>query len=178
VFVLNEKVVYPGHGVARVNRIIEKKVAGTVTHFFELVFLHKDMTILVPIKNLSAVGIRRLASYENIDELMEMLSDPTVTPRHSESLVTNWNKRSKEYQGKLRTGNIREICKIYKDLRSIENKKELSFGEKNLLQQTEALLVEEIALVKQVEEETAIEQLRALVCSSLPPKSTGTVRTT
>ncbi|MDZ4129509.1 MAG: hypothetical protein U1E02_35885, partial [Hydrogenophaga sp.] len=73
--------------------------------------------------------------------------------------------------------NIQEICKIYKDLRSIEKKKELSFGEKNLLQQTEALLVEEIALVKQVEEEKAVEQLRSLVCS-LPPKNVGSMRTT
>lgn len=176
-FVLNEKVVYPGHGVARVNRIIEKRVAGTITHFFELVFLHKDMTILVPINNLASVGIRRLTSGQNINELMEKLSEPTVVQKLPETLASNWNKRSKEYQGKLRTGNIQEICKIYKDLRSIEKKKELSFGEKNLLQQTEALLVEEIALVKQVGEDKAVEQLRALVCCQ-PPKSMGPMRTT
>lgn len=176
-FVLNEKVVYPGHGVARVNRIIEKKIAGTTARFFELVFLHKDMTILVPINNLTSVGIRRLTSGKSINELMEQLSEISIPPKLPESLVSNWNKRSKEYQGKLRTGNIQEICKIYKDLRSIEKKKELSFGEKNLLQQTEALLVEEIALVKQVEEEKAVEQLRSLVCS-LPPKTVSSVRTT
>ncbi len=176
-FVLNEKVVYPGHGVARVNRIIEKRVAGTITHFFELVFLHKDMTILVPINNLASVGIRRLTSGQNINELMEKLSEPTVVQKLPETLASNWNKRSKEYQGKLRTGNIQEICKIYKDLRSIEKKKELSFGEKNLLQQTEALLVEEIALVKQVGEDKAVEQLRALVCCQRP-KSMGPMRTT
>lgn len=175
-FALNEKVVYPGHGVARVNRIIEKQVAGTIMHFYELVFLHKDMTILVPVNNMSTVGLRGLTSDKSINELMVKLSEPAVPPKIPDALANNWNKRSKDYQGKLRTGNIYEICKIYKDLRSIEKTKELSFGEKNLLQQTEALLVEEIALVKEVGEERAVQELRSLVCS-VSVKSISSVRT-
>ena len=69
----------------------------------------------------------------------------------------------KEYQGKLRTGNLRKICEIYKDLKHIEMQKELSFGEKNLLSQTEALLVEEISLVNNMETDKAMQQLRLLV---------------
>ena len=78
-----------------------------------------------------------------------MLSEP-VNYVHHETVTTNWNKRNKEYQGKIRTGNLREICEIYKDLKHIQCQKELSFGEKNLLHQTEGLLVEEIALVSNI----------------------------
>lgn len=161
-FVLGEKVVYAGHGVAQIHRIIEKQVAGSKTCFFELKFLNKDMTILVPTHNLTTVGVRRLSSRENIDDLFVMLAQPCERAT-SELVTNNWNKRNKEYQGKLRTGNLREICKIYKDLKNISETKELSFGEKNLLHQTEALLVEEIAIVEDVNEDKAIEQLRALV---------------
>ena len=161
-FVLGEKVVYAGHGVAQIHRIIEKQVAGSITSFFELKFLNKDMTILVPTNNLTTVGVRRLSSRENIDDLFRMLAEP-CEPATSELTTNNWNKRNKEYQGKLRSGNLREICKIYKDLKNISETKELSFGEKSLLQQTEALLVEEIAIVEDVNEDKAIEQLRALV---------------
>ena len=39
---------------------VEKQVAGATTSFFELIFLNKDMTILVPTNNLTAVGVRSL----------------------------------------------------------------------------------------------------------------------
>lgn len=159
-FVLDEKVVYPGHGVAKISRIIDKIVAGSPTRFFELKFLNKDMTILVPIDNLDVVGLRRLSSPDSINTIFKILSEPIdLIPSE---MIGNWNKRNKEYQGKLRTGNLHDICKIYRDLRYISIYKELSFGEKTLLQQTELLLAQEISLVKKIGEDKMIEQLRSL----------------
>lgn len=160
-FALNEKVVYPGHGVAQISQIVEKKVAGAKVSFFELRFLNKDMTILVPVQTSTSVGIRRLSSYENITAIFKMLAKPSARMAR-ETTASNWNKRNKEYQCKLRTGSIQEIGEIYRDLKYIAAKKELSFGEKTLLAQTETLLVEEISLVTKVDEEKAIENLRAV----------------
>ncbi|HLB40163.1 MAG TPA: CarD family transcriptional regulator [Candidatus Babeliales bacterium] len=157
---LEEKVVYPGHGVARVNRIIEKKIGDKVAHFFELVFLHKDMMILVPVDNIEVVGLRKLSSEQSIDEIFAILSAPNdSTPIHL-TVPSSWNKRSKKYQFKIKTGDIIEISKIYRDLIHISQHKELSFGERNLLMQTELLLAEEISLVKNKVEEQAVELLR------------------
>lgn len=161
-FVLGEKVVYAGHGVAKISRVVEKKVAGATASFFELKFVSKDMTVLVPTNNLVSVGVRRLSSRENINDVFKILSQPAEYVPH-ELATSNWNKRNKEYQCRLRTGNLSEICKIYRDLKHMSAQKELSFGEKNLLSQTESLLVEEIAIVENIVEEKAIEQLRSLV---------------
>ncbi len=159
-FCLHEKVVYPGHGVAQISRIVEKLVAGHQTCFFELKFLNKDMTILVPTQNLSSVGIRRLCSTEHISDIFKTLSAPSA--RLSYDTVSNWNKRNKDYQCKLRTGDLQEICKIYRDLKNMSGYKELSFGEKALLHQTEMLLAQEISLVRNMNEEKAVEHLRSL----------------
>ena len=161
-FSLHEKVVYPGHGVAKVNRIITRKVAGETASFFELKFLNKDMTILVPTNNAVSAGIRPLSSQKNINDIFKMLSEPDGFT-HTEAMASNWNKRNKEYQGRIRTGSLQEICKIYRGLKHIEGRKELSFGEKSLLHQTEALLVEEISLVSDMKQEKATERLRSLV---------------
>ncbi len=168
-FSLGDKVVYPGHGVAKISGIVEKIVAGNVSRFFELEFLNKDMTILVPVSNLSSVGLRKLSSDEVINNAFEILSQPAKLCR--DSMLGNWNKRSKDYQCKLRTGDLYEICRIYRDLNHLAARKELSFGEKNLLLQTEALLVEEISLVKEVEEEKAIARLRSLFMDTKPMAS-------
>jgi len=157
---VNEKVVYPGHGVARVTCAVEKNVAGHKVLFYELSFINKDMTILIPVHNLTSAGIRKLSTQENIEDVFSMLARP-AKKGVSELISSNWNKRNKEYQIKLRTGSLSEIGRVYRDLKCIASEKELSFGEKNLLQQTEMLLAQEISIVKQVDEDKAIQQLRS-----------------
>jgi len=160
-FSQGEKVVYPGHGVARVCRVVEKHVGGNASRFFELRFLNKDMIILVPVSNAMAIGIRHLSTPTNIKSVLAFLGRPEAVI--CDTVASNWNKRNKEYQGKIRSGDLREIGEIYRNLRRISRRKELSFGEKKLLNQTESLLVEEIALVKNVVREEATEELRSLV---------------
>lgn len=164
-FCLNEKVVYPGHGVARVQRIITKLVGGCEASFYELIFLNKDMTVLVPTANADAVGLRPLSSHELIQDVFITLTAPARRINHFEFTASNWNKRNKEYQLKLKTGDLKELSEIYRDLHFISTHKELSFGEKHLLAQIESLLVEEISLVEELGQEKTIEHLRAL-CSA------------
>lgn len=160
-FALNEKVVYPGHGVAQISRIIDKKIENTVICFYELKFLNKEMTVLVPTNNFLSIGVRQLSTNKNIDDVLELLSLPVGREYH-DLTASNWNKRSKEYQSKIRTGSIKCIGEIYRDLKYISHHKELSFGEKNLLLQTESLLVEEISLVVDIERDKVVERLRTL----------------
>lgn len=165
-FSVNEKVVYPGHGVARINRIVTKMVVGNEASFYELVFLHKDMTILVPTNNADTIGVRCLSSQKSIDDVVAILTTPARRLNQFEFTASNWNKRNKEYQLKLKTGNLRELCEIYRDLHVIALRKELSFGEKSLLQQIESLLVEEISLVQDTGADKTIEYLRSLCAAT------------
>jgi CarD family transcriptional regulator len=163
-YALNEKVVYPGLGVAYINNIIKKQVAGHAVYFYELVFLHQDMTILVPIDNAQTVGMRKLSSRDSITEIFTLLAEP-ANPVMCEPLMSNWNKRNKGYKEKLQTGDPREICRIYRYLQHLSKRKELSFGEKDLLRQTELLLVEEVAEVRGIHEEMATDQIRKAISS-------------
>ena len=156
----DEKVVYPGHGVAQINRIIERNIGGKITKFFELKFISKEMTILVPVDNVDAIGIRKISSEDDIGHMFKVFERPCKQV-HAE-LAPNWNKRNKEYLGKIRSGKLTDMCEIYRDLKSIEKQKELSFGEKNLLHQTESLLAQEIALACDMQEDKATIQLRKL----------------
>jgi CarD family transcriptional regulator len=167
-FCIQEKVVYPGHGVAHIKRIIKKLVGGKEASFYELVFLNKDMTILVPTENAEAVGLRSLSSHEYVLGVFSTLTKPGHPPT-PEFTPANWSKRNKDYQTKIKNGDLKELCMIYRDLHAISTHKELSFGEKTLFQQIESLLVEEISLVEKVGEEKTMEHLRSL-CAGLPEK--------
>lgn len=162
-FSRSEKVIYPGYGVAHINRVVEKKIAGTIKYFFELKFLNKDMIVLIPIDNEKPIGIRKLSSKECIENIFKMLAVPFDTLLIHDMSMSNWNKRNKEYQAKLRRGDLIEIGEIYRDLQHIGLQKELSFGERALLQQTETLLVEEISLIKNMTEQETILFIRQLL---------------
>lgn len=168
-FFLNEKVVYPGHGVAQISRIVEKSMGNHQVKFYELSFLNKDMTILIPTQTIAQTGIRGLSSVKGIKDMLQMLSVPSKKGIQELTSV-NWNKRNKEYQLRLRSGSLREIGRVYHDLKSISQHKELSFGEKNLLHQTETLLAQEISIVNKVEENKAVECLRSFFVSGASSK--------
>ncbi len=162
-FALNEKVVYPGHGVAKITRVIERTIGGCKEKFFELKFLDSDMTSLVPVANLSSVGIRKVSSHETIDEMFKKLSRPTEQVRTECATYcgSNWGKRLKKYEGKISTGDPLKICDIYRDLKILSTHKDLSFGEEKLLQKIEHLLAQEISIASEINEEQALVRLRS-----------------
>lgn len=160
-FSLNQKVVYPGYGVAEVVRIFEKKFRDQVAILCELQFLNKDMTVMVSAEKAQEIGVRPLSSTDHINTVFETLLQPATRLDSLAASSNNWNRRNKEYQNKLRTGSLKDISEIYRDLKTISHHKELSFGEKNLLNKTEALLVEEISAAETLKEEKALEKLRS-----------------
>lgn len=169
-FSLGQKVVYPGYGVAEVARIFEKQVGQSISTFFQLKFTGqnmKDMTVMVPMDRAQEVGIRVLSSSDFINSIFEKFMQPAKKIDQYELSASNWNRRNKEYQNKLRTGSLKDISEIYCDLKHISHQKELSFGEKNLLSKTESLLVEEIAAAENVDKDSAIERLRSFFVPSM-----------
>lgn len=157
-FLLNEKVIYPGYGVATINRLVERLVLNKKTNFFELKFFNKDMTVLIPEDRLESIGVRKLSTLKELAAMFERLNMFTVHDIITEHNASTWNKRNKEYQSKLRSGQLSQISAIYKELQLIALDKELSFGERNLFNQIEFLLIEEISAVKQNE---PIEDIRS-----------------
>lgn len=157
-FLVNEKVVYPGYGVALISKLVKRLVSGKQTSFYELKFFNKDMTVLVPEDRIEEVGIRRLSTEQDLDMMFKVLSEP-YKRNDLEVGLNNWNKRNKKYQLNLRSGDLLKICYIYKDLEWISKTKELSFGERTLKSKIEQLLVEEISVVKNVNQEKALKYL-------------------
>ncbi len=157
-FLVNDKVVYPGYGVALISKLVQRFVSGKMTSFYELKFFNKDMSVLIPEDRIQAAGIRKLSSHQDLEEMFKVLSEP-VKKGNYEIGFNNWNKRNKKYQLNLRSGDLLKICYIYKDLEWISKTKELSFGERNLKTKIEQLLIEEISVVKNIDKEKALKIL-------------------
>lgn len=179
-FFLNEKVVYPGYGVAFVSKLVKKNISGKQASFYELKFFNKDMAVLIPEEKLELVGIRRLSSNQELEEIFDILAKPlSMTDIYNDAgLNVNWNKRNKRYQMHLQSGDLLKIVQIYKDLERISSIKELSFGERNLKSKIEQLLTEEISVVKNIDKKEAFNYLKNNISMSQISVDVDNKRTT
>ncbi len=53
----------------------------------------------------------------------------------------------------LKSGSLIEVAKVLRDLSRLRSEKELSFGERRLLEQARQLVVREVALARRVKED-------------------------
>ena len=156
-FVAGGKAVYPGYGVAEVKGVENRTISGSEQRFYVLRVLSKDMTLMVPMANADSVGLRNLIESDEVEKVYDVLR------KRGEKISTaTWNRRYREYTEKIRTGSLYEIATVLRDLSLLRSDKELSYGERNMLENARELLVQELALVKGISEEAIgaeIEQI-------------------
>lgn len=156
-FSVGDKVVYPGHGVAEVTGLEAREISGTALEFYVLRVLENNVKVMVPKHNAKSVGLRRLVGQEEVDEVYAVLKQ-----RGGKISTATWNRRYREYMEKINTGSLVEIASVLRDLCILRSDKELSFGERKMLDTARTLLVQELALAKGEDDEAVAKELDGL----------------
>jgi len=156
-FDVSDKVVYPAHGVGKIDSIQTRKISGSEQNFYMITILETGMKIMIPVSQVEAVGLRKVVDARTVDEIYTILRD-----RNVEIDTQTWNRRYREYTQKIKTGSVFEIAKVIRDLSVLKSDKELSFGERRMLDTAEGLLVKEISIAKSRPEDTIREELQAI----------------
>ena len=73
-----------------------------------------------------------------------------------------WNRRYREYMEKIRTGSVYEIAEVLRNLYVLKHNKDLSFGERKMLDTAKSLLVKELSLAKKQDEQTIEAELNSI----------------
>jgi CarD family transcriptional regulator len=154
-FKVGEKVVYPAHGVGEIEAIRTHVISGTEKKFYMLRILETDMKIMIPIDNVDSVGLRKIIDRAMVTKVYKVLRQKKV-----ETDQQTWNRRYREYTEKIKTGSILEIAKVLRDLFVLKGDKELSFGERKMLDTARNLLVKELSIARSHSEEKIMEELR------------------
>ena len=77
-----------------------------------------------------------------------------------------WNRRSREYMEKIKTGSVFEIAEVMRDLSVLRQTKDLSFGERKMLETARGLLIKELALAKGVGEDKIGAEVDAIFAAA------------
>jgi CarD family transcriptional regulator len=156
-FSVGDKAVYPVHGVAEVVALEHRDIGGNKTTVYILKILDTGLKIMVPTTNAGSVGLRDLITSKQVKEVYSILKSRDI-PRDTQT----WNRRYREYMEKIKTGSVFEIAEVMRDLSVLRTTKDLSFGERKMLETARGLLTKELALAKGVGEDKIAAEIDAM----------------
>ncbi len=156
-FTAGDMAVYPAHGVGRIQAIESQTVGGVDQSFYVMKILDNDMTIMIPTINSENVGLRAIISREEVDKVIEILKERDITISSQ-----TWNRRYRDYMEKIKTGSVYEVAVVLRDLYILRVDKELSYGERKMMETAKSLLVKELSLAQELEEQEIEKQIEKL----------------
>ncbi|MBW1931966.1 MAG: CarD family transcriptional regulator [Deltaproteobacteria bacterium] len=156
-FNVGDLAVYPAHGVGLVEGIEEKSISGIEHIFYVIRILDNDMKIMIPRNNVEHIGLRRVISGDEVEQVYAILEEKDV-----EFTPQTWNRRYREYMDKIKTGSIFDLASVLRDLYILQMDKPLSFGEKKMLDTAKGLLVKELSVAKDKKEEEITEEIESI----------------
>jgi CarD family transcriptional regulator len=149
-FKAGDHVVYPTHGVGRIVKVEEQEVTGITLELFVITFDKDKMTLRVPTAKAKAVGMRKLASPDIVNNALNTLKGRARIKR------TMWSRRAQEYEAKINSGDLVAIAEVVRDLHRASGQPEQSYSERQLYESALDRMAREVAAIERIDRDAAI----------------------
>jgi CarD family transcriptional regulator len=156
-FKIGDMAVYPAQGVTEILGIESMEIGGMQQTFYVLRVLESAKKIRIPINKVSSVGLRAVIQGEEIEEVYEILRERPVKFDQQ-----TWNRRYRRYLEKIKTGSVYDVAEVLRDLYLLKYFKNLSFGERKMLDTARQLLVMELSVAKKADTEAVEKELEGI----------------
>ena len=158
-------VVYPAHGVGKVDRIGTEVIAGHRLNLIQISFAESRMTLRIPAAQARTAGLRKLATPE---ALTQALATVRGRPRVSRLM---WAKRAQEYLTKINSGDLHALAEVVRDLQAAGDGSGSSFSQRNLFELAIDRLAAEFAAVSRTDKAEALERINQALQHATPVPS-------
>ena len=146
-FKVGDKIVYPMHGAGTIESIEEREILGEKQKYYIMKMPVGDIKVMVPTKNAELIGVRDVIDGNVAESVLEVLgAEPT-------DMSSNWNKRYRDNQDKMKSGDICELADVVRNLTFRQKDKGLATGEKKMLSNAKQILISELVLAEAMSKE-------------------------
>jgi CarD family transcriptional regulator len=152
-FAEGDYVVYPTHGVGKVERIAVEEIAGHKLELIHITFEENRMTLRVPVAKARSAGLRKLATRKLFDDALAVLKGRARIKR------TMWSRRAQEYEAKINSGDPLAIAEVVRDLHRNSGQPDQSFSERQIYEAAMDRLAAELAALDRTDKMTAATKL-------------------
>lgn len=144
-----DTVIYPQHGACVVINMKRMKAFGKTQDYLILKTVINEMTLSIPVDQISTVGVRPPVSSSELQDLVSVLAkaDPRVP--------ANWSRRFKNHQEKLKSGDVYQVAEVVRNLAARDRDSALSAAEKTMYDRARVNLISEIQPALRVTTEEA-----------------------
>ena len=156
-FAAGDFVVYPAHGVGRIEGIEHHSIAGQEVTLYAISFEKERMTLKVPVGKAKNAGLRRLSSKDRIKVALDTLQGRSRVRRMM------WSRRAQEYEAKINSGDPVSIAEVVRDLHRGDDQPDQSYSERQIYQAALERLAREVAAVEKIDESRATQRLEAVL---------------
>ena len=130
-FKVGDMAVHPSHGVGEVERMEDRDFGGSKnTSCYVIKIRDTGLKVMIPPEAVQRVGLRPVMKKKEAQKILDILKAPEVAVD-----VQPWNRRFRAYTEMLKSGLPSEIAKVLRDMYRLKFDKDLSFGERRLLDQ-------------------------------------------
>ncbi len=150
-------VVYPAHGVGKVEAIEKREIAGFKLDLIVVAFEKDRMKLRVPVDKAVEAGLRPLSTPDVVSKAMTTLKGRARIKR------AMWSRRAQEYDQKINSGDLIAVAEVVRDLHRNDDKKEQSYSERQLYEAAVDRLVRELAAVSGRGEEKELKSVQTVL---------------
>lgn len=156
-FAIGDTVVYPYHGIGKIERVEEHKIGDRDVSFFVIYIPTTKMSISIPFEQVKSKCIRHLISKEELESSLVHLHDKP------ENTNCDWKVRQQINNELVKNGDVLSTIKVIISLHSRNKDKDLPLQERRLYDSSVAMLVTEMALVYDITVKEANKRLKELL---------------
>jgi RNA polymerase-interacting CarD/CdnL/TRCF family regulator len=135
-----DRVVYPNQGVCQVVGVEEKDIAGQKLQLVRMRREEDGAAVLVPRNKVPSIGLRRVATGEQMDGVFHYLAAQFDDPE------LDWKVRHRDNADRLIAGGVLGVAEVVKGLHSLSRIRPLPTKEREQYDNARHLLVHEIAV--------------------------------
>ena len=150
-------VVYPSHGVGRVEGVEKQEIAGYNLEVIVINFDKDRMTLRLPIAKAKSAGLRNVSSKAKMVNAIDVLKSKGRVKRMM------WSRRAQEYDEKINSGNPNSVAEVLRELHRNTDQPDQSYSERQVYQNALGRLVGELAVVEKIDEDKAAKKIEKIL---------------
>ncbi len=139
-FNVGQHIVHPAHGAGTVVGVQEQELVEGYQQYYVVSFTDKRLTVRVPQKRITDLGLRRVMATSKCKEVYGVLRE---TPRQ---LPSNFKERRREVEKLIHSGKPLKVAEALRELSWRREEKPLNKADSELLTQANGMLVQEMSL--------------------------------
>lgn len=156
-FDIGQYVIYPTHGIGQIAGYEIQELSDFTVELIVISFHRDKMSLRIPLPKAKASGLRPLSSPEEMQKVFDLLKIKT-RPRK-----ISWSRRLQEYDQKINSGNPLEVAQVVREIFKDGIEAEMSYSERQVYQSALERLVQELAVIQNINETQAIDLVEQLM---------------